>query len=94
MAMTQREFKKRWESDTNGGGITLEDIADCAKAWRLYPTPKVNPLDEVIDAVLKKAQITKYPDQISDEGKRRRNARSKERRRKTPGETPVNVPPQ
>ncbi len=27
--MTKEEFKRRWESDENGGGITYEDIATC-----------------------------------------------------------------
>lgn len=31
-AMTKAEFKRRWESDPDGGGITFDDIADCAVA--------------------------------------------------------------
>lgn len=38
--MTREEFKARWESDEDGGGISFEDIAHCAKAWGLYPHPK------------------------------------------------------
>lgn len=31
--MTKEKFKKRWESNDNGGGITYEDIAKCAIKW-------------------------------------------------------------
>lgn len=31
MIMTKEQFKKRWESDDRGGGITFNDVADCAK---------------------------------------------------------------
>jgi hypothetical protein len=57
-AMTPEQFKTRWESDTNGGGITFEDISDCAKAWGLYPKPKIQPIDKVTKAVLKRAGTT------------------------------------
>lgn len=33
MTMTKQEFKVRWESDANGGGITFNDIANCAGSW-------------------------------------------------------------
>ena len=53
--MTKEEFKKRWEGDENGGGITYDDIADCAKAWGLFSTPRVNQIDMVRYKVLKYA---------------------------------------
>jgi hypothetical protein len=31
--MTKQEFKERWESSPDGGGITFDDIAKCAKEW-------------------------------------------------------------
>ena len=31
--MTKREFRDRWCSDDEGGGITWADIADCAGKW-------------------------------------------------------------
>ena len=31
--MTPEEFKARWDSDEDGGGITYADIAACAIAW-------------------------------------------------------------
>ena len=33
--MTREEFKRRWESDEAGGGITNEDIEQCAYAWKI-----------------------------------------------------------
>jgi hypothetical protein len=53
--MTPEEFKARWESDDNGGGITFDDIAGCAKAWGLYSTPRIARINAVRYAVLKKA---------------------------------------
>lgn len=35
MIYTKEEFKKLWEADDEGSGITYDDIADCAKAWGL-----------------------------------------------------------
>lgn len=53
--MTKEEFKKRWESGSDGGGITYDDIADCAKAWGLYQTPRINRIDMVRYRVLRAA---------------------------------------
>jgi hypothetical protein len=53
--MTKDEFKQRWESNDNGGGITYDDIADCAKAWGLFRTPKTSRIDVVRYRVLKEA---------------------------------------
>lgn len=55
--MTKEEFKNRWESDENGGGITFDDIADCAKEWGIYATPKIHPLGEVMEKVLEAANV-------------------------------------
>ena len=57
MKYTKEEFKKKWDSDDEGGGITLEDIADCAKAWGLFNTPKIHPIDKVTNAVLNAAGV-------------------------------------
>jgi hypothetical protein len=57
MEMTKVEFKRRWESDDNGGGITFDDIADCAKAWGLFPVPRIHQIDKVAEAVLKAAGV-------------------------------------
>ena len=55
MTMTKEEFKRRWEKDENGDGITFDDIADCAKAWGLFPIPRICQIDKVRYAVLKTA---------------------------------------
>ena len=38
--MTKEEFKKLWEADEDGSGITFDDIADSAKEWGLFDYPK------------------------------------------------------
>ena len=58
--MTKDEFKKRWESNDNGGGITFNDIAECAVAWGVCSKPKVRPMDEVRYLVLKAAGTNDY----------------------------------
>jgi len=55
MAMTKEEFKARWESNDEGGGISFNDIADCAKAWGLFSTPKTSRIEWVRYLVLKSA---------------------------------------
>lgn len=53
--MTKEEFKARWESNDNGGGLTFDDVADCAKEWGLFHTPRIHPIGAVRYAVLKAA---------------------------------------
>jgi hypothetical protein len=55
--MTKAEFKRRWDSDDNGGGITMDDVADCAEAWGLCRTPRIRPIDAVLDMVLVSAGV-------------------------------------
>ena len=55
MSMTKQEFKQRWESDNNGGGINFDDIAECAKAWGIASTPRIMQIDHVRYMVLKAA---------------------------------------
>ena len=55
MAMTKEEFKKRWESDDSGGGITFNDVADCAVAWHIAATPRIRRIDVIRYQVLKAA---------------------------------------
>lgn len=50
--MTKEEFKLRWDKDENGDGITVDDIADCAVAWKLCTHPKTLPIDTVIRMVV------------------------------------------
>lgn len=55
MAMTKEEFKRRWELNDSGDGITYDDIAECAEKWGLYKTPKIHSLEEVTQKVLRSA---------------------------------------
>ena len=55
MVMTKAEFAERWEKDDNGDGITVDEVAECAVAWGLYHSPKIEPMDQVIAAVVKAA---------------------------------------
>lgn len=50
--MTKSEFKTRWESNNDGGGITYDDIAECYVKWGLGSTPRTRPLDLVRYRVL------------------------------------------
>jgi hypothetical protein len=50
--MTKEEFKTRWESNDNGGGITYDDIANCAVAWGISRTPKTRRIDVIRYQVL------------------------------------------
>lgn len=54
-AMTRTKFKDRWESNEDGGGITFDEIAECAKAWGLFLTPKTSRIDVVRYKVLQAA---------------------------------------
>jgi len=53
--MTKQEFKKRWESSDDGGGITFDDIADCAIAWGISSRPRVSHIGLLRYQVLKAA---------------------------------------
>ena len=53
--MKKHEFKKRWESGENGGGITYDDIAECAKLWGIASTPRTMQIDHVRYMVLRAA---------------------------------------
>lgn len=55
MSMTREEFAARWDSDEDGGGITVNEIADCAKAWGVFTTPRIHPIRVVINAVVKES---------------------------------------
>jgi hypothetical protein len=60
MEMDKAGFKKRWERP-DGGGITFDDIADCAKAWGLLSRPKIHEAGKVVEAVLKAAGVETDP---------------------------------
>ena len=50
--MTKEEFKTRWESNDSGGGISYNDIADCAVAWGISRTPRTRRIDLIRYQVL------------------------------------------
>lgn len=53
--MNKQQFKARWESNDDGGGITFEDIAKCAIKWGIAKTPRTMQIDRVRYMVLKAA---------------------------------------
>lgn len=53
--MRKEEFREKWDGSDDGGGITWDDIADCAKEWGLFSTPRIHPLYVVGNAVTKAA---------------------------------------
>ena len=55
--MTKAEFKRLWDSGDDGGGITLDDIAECAKEWGLYHKPKTCQINKVFYDVLMAACV-------------------------------------
>jgi hypothetical protein len=60
--MTKAEFKARWEADDAGGGITFDDIAECAKAWGVSARPRIEPIYEIRYKVLKAARTVDAED--------------------------------
>ena len=53
--MNKEEVKIRWESNENGGGITFNDIADCAKEWGISKSPRTMNMERVRYLVLRGA---------------------------------------
>lgn len=53
--MTIEEFKKKWESNAIGGGITNEDVARCYINWGLGTSPYIKTIDYVIWRVCESA---------------------------------------
>lgn len=64
--MTKEEFKEKWESDENGGGITFNQIADCAVKWGIAQKPRILPIDYVRYMVLKAADTNDYHEYALD----------------------------
>jgi len=60
--MTKKQFKKRWESNNEGGGITYEDVADCAKKWGISSSPMTCGMPHIRYEVLKAARVKNYED--------------------------------
>lgn len=55
--MTKAEFKRRWELDDKGDGLTMDEVAECAKSWGLYQRPRTSPMQDVLYSVLKAADV-------------------------------------
>ena len=55
--MTREEFKRRWEKNKSGDGITMSDIANCAKEWGISQRPMTRPMDLITYLVLKEAKV-------------------------------------
>lgn len=53
MIYTKEEFREKWDGDENGGGITWDDIADCAKEWGICNRPRIHDMWEIRTRVLK-----------------------------------------
>lgn len=60
--MTKEKFKERWDTE-DGGGITFDDIAECAILWGLFSKPKTLPIFKVANTVLVAAGCEKYFDE-------------------------------
>lgn len=56
MVYTKEDFKRLWEANSAGSGITYDDIADCAVAWGISYNPRLGPINEIKYRVLKAAQ--------------------------------------
>ena len=61
IAMTKEAFKTRWDSNERGGGITYNDIANCAEAWGLVSCARVCDISNIKIAVLKAANVRQIP---------------------------------
>ena len=57
MVYSKKDFKRLWEANDYGSGITRDDIADCAEAWGISRHPRTRPQDEITYKVLKAAQV-------------------------------------
>lgn len=52
MVYTKEDFKRLWEANDNGSGITYDDIAECAIAWGISSNPRTRPMDDITYQVL------------------------------------------
>lgn len=58
--MTKEEFKIKWESSDTCGGITMEDVANAYTNWGLGSSPRCQPMNKVLYAVLKAAKTNDF----------------------------------
>lgn len=64
--MTKEEFKRRWELDRFGDGLTLADMRKCAKDWKLHHMPELLPISKMMHIVLKAAHTKDAEDYNPD----------------------------
>ena len=64
--LTKDSFKRLWESDDNGGGITMENVADCAIEWRITSRPRCMEMGRVLYLVLRAAETEDAEDYNPD----------------------------
>ena len=62
MVYTKEEFKRLWEANEDGSGITCEDCADCAEEWGLCSRPRCMNINDVVEMVVKAAGCDEYDD--------------------------------
>jgi len=60
--MNKEEFKKKWESNDNGGGITYDDVAEYAIQWGISDRPRTCNMSIVRYRVLKEANVSDFED--------------------------------
>jgi len=56
--MTREEFRIRWDSNAQGGGITYDEIAECAIAWGINSYPRTAPIELIKKLVVKASGAT------------------------------------
>lgn len=56
--MTKQEFKTRWESNADGGGIVMDDVVDCAQEWGVCSRPRTRQMSKVLYTVLLAAGVS------------------------------------
>ncbi|MCL2710573.1 MAG: ATP-binding protein [Planctomycetaceae bacterium] len=66
--ITKDEFIERWNSNDEGGGITFDDVAECAVRWGICSRPKIRPPHKVLNMVLRYLGLPEQPEETDTEG--------------------------
>lgn len=75
---TKEEFKRLWELDDNGGGLTFDDVADCAQAWGVVNRPRTKQISFVMEATLKAAGCLDEEDELKEDKPKQNKSEMKE----------------
>lgn len=67
MVYTRENFKRTWDSDEKAGGITFNDIADCAVAWGISRNPRCCNIRMITGRVLKEAGCKEWASWLEKE---------------------------